>query len=114
MKWHSPVQKRKVKRQVMREDIEAPISAPTPRGGNLERVMVIFSHTVQHENIISITEHRRSSVMGNESHEKASKIAVEISKDVMHLDNAFVEKMRCMGDVFKLVFRTLQQHFHML
>lgn len=28
MKWHSPVQKRKVKRQVMREDIAASISAP--------------------------------------------------------------------------------------
>lgn len=28
-----------------------------------ERVMVIFNHTVQHENIISITEHGRSSVM---------------------------------------------------
>lgn len=73
MKWHSPVQKRKVKRQVMREDIAASISAPTPRGGELERVMVIFHHTVQHENIISITEHRRSSVMWNDSHEKASR-----------------------------------------
>lgn len=29
MKWHSPVQKRKAKRQVMREDIAVPISAPT-------------------------------------------------------------------------------------
>lgn len=29
MKWHSPVQKRKVRRQVMR-DIAAPISDPTP------------------------------------------------------------------------------------
>ena len=73
MKWHSPVQKRKVKRQVMREDIAAPISAPTPRGGKLERVMVIFNHTVQHENIISITEHRRSSVMWNDSHENVSR-----------------------------------------
>lgn len=69
MKWHSPVQKRKVKRQMMREDI----AAPTLRGGKLERVMVIFNHTVQHENIISITEHRRSSVMWNDSHEKASR-----------------------------------------
>lgn len=73
MKWHSPVQKRKVKRQVMREDIVAPISAPTPCGGKLERVMVIFHHTVQHENIISITKHRRSSVMWNDSHENASR-----------------------------------------
>lgn len=73
MKWHSPVQKRKVKRQVMREDIAAPISAPTPRCGKLERVIVIFNHTVQHENIISITEHRRSSVMWNDSHENASR-----------------------------------------
>jgi len=66
MKWHSPVQKRKVKRQVMREDIAAPISDLTLRGGKLERVKVIFNHTVQHENIISITEHRRSSVMWND------------------------------------------------
>lgn len=73
MKWHSPVQKRKVKRQVMREDIAASISAPTPCDGALERVMVIFHHTVQHENIISITDHRRSSVMWNDSHEKASR-----------------------------------------
>lgn len=73
MKWHSPVQKRKVKRQMMREDIAVPISAQTPRGGKLERVMVIFNHTVQHENIISITEHRRSSVMWNDSHEKESR-----------------------------------------
>lgn len=28
MKWHSPVQKRKVRRKVMRGDIAAPISAP--------------------------------------------------------------------------------------
>lgn len=57
----------------MREDIAASISAPTHCGGELERVMVIFHHTVQHVNIISITEHRRSSVMWNDSHEKASR-----------------------------------------
>lgn len=57
MKWHSPVQKRKVKRKMMREDIAVPISARTC-GGKVKRVMVIFNHTVQHENIISITEHR--------------------------------------------------------
>lgn len=34
--------------------------------------MVIFHHTVQHENIISITEHRRSSVMWSDRYEKAS------------------------------------------
>lgn len=65
MKWHSPVQKRKVKRQLMKEDIAVSISALTPRSGKQERVMVIFNHTVQHENIISITEHR-SSVMWND------------------------------------------------
>lgn len=48
----------------------------------LERVVVIFHHTVQHENIISITEHRRSSVMWNDSHE-----SVEILEDVMRLGN---------------------------
>lgn len=49
---------------MVREDIAVPISVPTC-GGEQERekVMVIFYHTVQHENIISITEHRRSSVM---------------------------------------------------
>lgn len=57
----------------MREDIAASISAPTHCGGELERVMVIFHHTVQHVNIISITEHRSSSVMWNDSHEKASR-----------------------------------------
>lgn len=45
----------------------------TPRGGELERVVVIFNHTVQHENIISITEHSRSCVMWNGSHEKVSR-----------------------------------------
>lgn len=44
MKWHSPVQKRKVKRQVMREDIAVSISAPTPRGGQLESHGYIPSH----------------------------------------------------------------------
>lgn len=73
MKWHSPVQKRTVKRQVMREDIAVSISTPAPHDGGLERVMVIFHHTVQHENIISITDHMRSSVMWNDSHEKVSR-----------------------------------------
>lgn len=54
MKCHSPVQK-EVRRKVMREDRAEVISAPTC---DEVRVMVIFIHTVQHENIISITEHR--------------------------------------------------------
>lgn len=44
MKWHSPVQKRKVKRQVMREDIAVCISTPTHRGGKLESHVYIQSH----------------------------------------------------------------------
>lgn len=51
----------------------------------LERVMVIYHHTVQHENIISITDHRRSSVMWNDSHEKVSRQLRRYREDVMHL-----------------------------
>lgn len=48
----------------MRGDRTVSISTPTCGGKSKgERVMVIFNHTVQHENIISITEHGRSSVM---------------------------------------------------
>lgn len=74
MKWHSPVQKRKVKRTGDERRYSSVYirRAPTPRSGELERVTVIFHHTVQHENIISITDHRRGSVMWNESHERAS------------------------------------------
>ena len=79
---------------MMKEDIAAPISSATC-GGKLERVMVIFNHTVQHENIISITEHR-SSVMWNERREDTEECNAS--------ERCFLNTMWYMWHMFELVF----------